>query len=83
MGSEPVMGAAIKAVYEDGVFKPTEPVALKEHTQVEVRVPAEPPLEDDDPSGWTAIDALIGIGQAVVPDVSERHDDHLYGDSRD
>jgi len=83
MNAEVVMATAIRAVYEDGVFKPTEPVALKEHTEVEVRVPAEDAVEDDDPTGWKAIDALIGIGQAVAPDVSERHDDHLYGDSRD
>lgn len=77
------MATAIKAVYENGVFKPIEPVKLKEHTEVEVRVPAEARADDDDPTGWKAIDALIGIGQAVAPDVSEKHDDHLYNDPHD
>lgn len=33
----------VKAIYENGVFKPTEPVDLREHTEVEVLVPAEVP----------------------------------------
>ncbi len=77
------MTTAIKAVYEDGVFKPIEPVMLKEHTEVEVRVAAPSTADDDDPTGWKAIDALIGIGRAVASDVSERHDDCLYADPRD
>jgi hypothetical protein len=37
----------------------------------------------DDPAGWKAIDSLMGIGKAVAPDVSDKHDDHLYGDPRE
>lgn len=29
----------VKAIYEDGVFKPLEPVHLDEHTEVEVLIP--------------------------------------------
>jgi hypothetical protein len=72
------MTTAVKAIYEHGVFKPVAPVRLKEATEVEVIVPTEAVEDDDDPAGWKAIDALIGIGQAVAPDVSERHDDYLY-----
>jgi predicted DNA-binding antitoxin AbrB/MazE fold protein len=33
------MGKSLIAVYEDGVFKPLEPVKLKEHQQVVVAIP--------------------------------------------
>ncbi len=77
------MTTAVKAVYEDGVFKPKEPVQLEEHAEVEVLIPTRPTRAHDDPTGWKAIDRLMGIGKAVSPDVSERHDDYLYGDERD
>jgi predicted DNA-binding antitoxin AbrB/MazE fold protein len=77
------MSTTVKAVYEDGVFKPKEPVSLEEHAEVEVVIPTRPPRDPDDPTGWKAIERLIGAGKAVTPDVSERHDDHLYGDPHD
>ena len=60
----------------------------EETTEIEVVVrvretPERPPLDPDDPTGWNAIRRLIGAGKAVVPDVSERHDDYLYGDQAD
>lgn len=74
------MATAIKAVYEDGVFKPTEPVALEEHTEVEVRVPAEAAAEDDDPTGWKTARELIGCIQEelVADDVAVNPDRHVY-----
>ena len=33
------MGKSLKAIYEDGVFKPLEPVELKEHQHVVVSIP--------------------------------------------
>jgi predicted DNA-binding antitoxin AbrB/MazE fold protein len=70
---------AIKAVYEDGVFKPTEPVTLEEHTPVEVRVVAEAAANEDDPTGWKAADELIGfIKGGLKEPVGEEHDQHLY-----
>jgi AF2212-like protein len=52
--------ATVKAIYEDGVFKPTEPVHLAEHTEVEVSVPspAVAPGVADDPTGWMAMREL-------------------------
>jgi predicted DNA-binding antitoxin AbrB/MazE fold protein len=81
------MTIAVDAVYEgNGVLKLERPVALKEHEKV--RVVIETAAEataaaEDDPTGWKAIDRLMGIGKAVAPDVSEKHDDYLYGDPRD
>jgi predicted DNA-binding antitoxin AbrB/MazE fold protein len=76
------MTTAVKAIYEDGVFKPTEPVTLKEHTQVEVHVPAETAADDDDPTGWKAAEEIIGIIKDAPPDMAEFHDFYLYGRPR-
>lgn len=74
--------ATVKVIYENGVFKPQEPVSLPEHSEAEVVIPAAASGAGT-AGNWEAIDALIGMGQAVVPNVSERHDDHLYGDPDD
>lgn len=75
--------ATVKAIYEDGFFKPTEPVHLAEHTEVEVSVPS-PALAQgvvDDPTGWMAMRELIGLaGAADHSDgtASEDHDAIVY-----
>ena len=76
------MTTAVKAIYEDGVFKPTEPVHLQEHTEVEVLVPTPAP-SDDDPTGWAAARALIGFIDDAAPDMAELHDQYLYGRPRE
>ena len=35
---------------------------------------------EDDPTGWKAIDELIGSVRSGLKDVSEKHDEYLYGD---
>lgn len=40
-----------------------------------------PDVDADDPTGWKAIDRLIGSVKSGLKDVSEKHDDYLYGDS--
>jgi hypothetical protein len=79
------MTITVAAVYEDGVLRPEVPLELKNKSKVTVTIeaPQGPTAADDDPTGWKAIDALRGIGKAVAPDVSMRHDDHLYDDPRD
>jgi hypothetical protein len=76
--------ATVKAIYEDGVFKPTEPVELDEHTEVEVSLPSVAGRDPQDPTGWKAIDRLIGIvnDQDGPTDVAANHDDYLYGSKR-
>jgi hypothetical protein len=54
------MTTAVKAVYEDGVFKPTELVTLPEKTEVEVLVPGEV-QKNDDPTGWRTAREFIGM----------------------
>ena len=80
------MSTTVKAVYEDGVFKPKEPVSLEEGTEVIVVLPAriqKPRYAEDDPTGWKAIDRLIGSIKGAPPDVAENHDKDLYDDPDD
>jgi hypothetical protein len=46
------MTTAVKAIHEDGVFKPKEPVELEEHAEVEVLIPTHPKRDPDSPTGW-------------------------------
>lgn len=69
----------VKAIYENGVFKPQEPVHLDEHTQVEVLIPSPASPDADDPTGWKAAEALIGFIADAPSDMAEHHDQYLYG----
>jgi hypothetical protein len=75
------MTTAVKAIYENGVFKPKEPLQLQERTEVEVLIPTQSPV-DDDPTGWAAARALIGFIEDAPADMAEHHDHYLYGRSR-
>lgn len=69
----------VKAIYEDGVFKPQEPVHLEEHTEVEVLLPTAAITDADDPTGWKTAEALIGFIDEAPADMAEHHDHYLYG----
>ena len=70
----------VKAIYENGVFRPQEPVHLAERTVVEVLIPAARTSPDmDDPTGWKAAEALIGFIDDAPADMAEHHDRYLYG----
>ena len=73
------MTTAVKAIYEDGVFKPKEPVQLEERTEVEVLIPTAAPAEDD-PTGWKAMREFIGLAgeDAGSGNASEDHDAIIY-----
>ena len=75
------MTTAVKAIYEDGVFKPKEPVDLRERTEVEVLIPS-PPAADDDTTGWKTAEELIGCIEDGPEDGGENHDFYLYGRPR-
>ena len=74
------MTTPVKAVYEDGVFKPKEPVNLRDKTEVEVLIPSEPVQDDDDPTGWKAAREFIGMWKGGTPgeNVGEEHDKYIY-----
>ena len=69
----------VKAIYENGVFRPQEPVHLAERTEVEVLIPATTSPDVDDPTGWKAAEALIGFIDDAPADMAEQHDHYLYG----
>jgi predicted DNA-binding antitoxin AbrB/MazE fold protein len=77
------MTTAVKAIYENGVFKPKEPVQLEEHTEVDVLIPVASRSDDRDPTGWKAAEELIGFIRNAPPDMAEHHDQYLYGRSRE
>ena len=49
------MSVTVKATWQDGVFKPKEPVNLPEHTEVDVVLPSvTAEVDGDDSTGWKA-----------------------------
>lgn len=73
----------VDAVYEDGVLKPERPLELEEKARVHVTIEvmtAPAPAADDDPTGWKAIDRLIGCIEDTPPGeaVGRDHDKYLY-----
>ena len=73
------MSNTVKATYEGGVFKPTEPVQLKDQTEVEVLIPT-PAETDDDSAGWKAWERFAGLWKQAPDDscIAEEHDKHLH-----
>ena len=66
------MTLTIKAIYENGVLKPKEPLALAEGTEVEAVL--HPVDEEYDP-----FEAVIGTCEGPA-DGAANHDRYLYGD---
>jgi len=66
----------VRAVYENGVFRPTEPVDLPENSQVQF----EPMLIVDEEGDWEAqkrVYELLGMSlPSGETDVAERHNEH-------
>jgi len=73
------MTTAVKAVYENGVFKPKEPVDLQERTEVEVLIPGEAKGNSDDPTGWKTAMELMGFFKNAPEGepIARNHDKHL------
>ena len=74
------MATVIKAIYEDGVFKPEGPVSLEEKTHVEIVVQTPVPVDEDDPTGWKTARELIGCitEELEGDDIAVNHDRYLY-----
>jgi predicted DNA-binding antitoxin AbrB/MazE fold protein len=63
----------IHAVYENGVFRPSEPIDLPESSEVELRVVPSSGAEER----LNAIYRLLGEGfESGEVDVAARHDEH-------
>jgi predicted DNA-binding antitoxin AbrB/MazE fold protein len=65
----------IHAIYENGVFRPTEPVDLPESSEVEVELRLVAPSSED-----KRLDAIYALLEARFEsgesDVAARHDEH-------
>jgi predicted DNA-binding antitoxin AbrB/MazE fold protein len=76
------MTITVEATYEDGVLKPEVPLNLKENSKVTLTIEAAPETkaDDADPTGWKAIDRLIGCIEDTPPGeaIGRDHDKHLY-----
>ncbi len=73
------MPKTIHAIYENGVFRPVEPVELPEHTAVEFepRVLAPPAQDGSGGEGLAKIYAILGERyQSGHTDTAARHDEH-------
>ena len=72
----------IHAVYENGVFRPTEPVDLPEHTPVELELRVNPENGERLPPpalspGLAKVYAILGERYASGhTDTAERHNEH-------
>ncbi len=64
----------IHAIYEDGVFKPTEPVNLPENSKVEFEIKV---ADDSQQPSIDDVYAVLGNRyDSGQDDVAERHDEH-------
>jgi predicted DNA-binding antitoxin AbrB/MazE fold protein len=70
------MDMTVRAIYENGVFRPTGPVNLPEKARVEFEPKVLAP-EGDDRAAQERIYALLGQSlPSGQTDVAERHDEH-------
>jgi predicted DNA-binding antitoxin AbrB/MazE fold protein len=71
--------SVIHAIFEDGVFKPTEPVNLPEHSAVEVHVPASaqvPATDQRHRANKRLSEILSRSYETGQTDTAARHDEH-------
>ncbi len=62
-----------KAIYEKGVFRPTEPVDLPEKAEVEVLVSPAPPIDPKLEAVYRVLSERYHSGRR---DIAERHNEH-------
>jgi predicted DNA-binding antitoxin AbrB/MazE fold protein len=63
----------VRAIYENGVFRPIEPVLLAEHAEVEAHIP-------DNRNDAANDQAILSVLRTSFPsgeeDVAQRHEEH-------
>jgi predicted DNA-binding antitoxin AbrB/MazE fold protein len=69
------MTVELEAVYENGVFKPKQPVALDDGTPVRLTLHAAEDIEDP-------LEGVIGKCATGRKDGAANHDKYLYGKRR-
>lgn len=68
----------VRAIYENGVFRPTEPVNLPERSEVEIVLPAAKAVDEvDERKSQKEIFALLRRSYATgQKDTAARHNEH-------
>jgi predicted DNA-binding antitoxin AbrB/MazE fold protein len=71
----------VRAVYENGVFRPREAVALAEHTEVELEFarPKNPQTLNTSPDGMDEIYKILAVtydDPSSPGNIAERHNEH-------
>ena len=67
---------SVKAIYEDGVFKPQERVELEDKTEVELEIKSAKPDYEDDPRSFVGFIKNAPKGAPIARD----HDKYLLKD---
>ncbi len=73
------MTTTVHAIFENGVFRPVEPISLPESTSVEldVRMPDEQRPESSMPKGLAKVYAILGERyNSGHSDTAARHNEH-------
>jgi len=67
----------IHAIFENGVFRPVEPVSLPEHSQVEFEPRVIEPLPQMPPDELEEVYRILGRSYDTdSPDLAARHNEH-------
>jgi len=69
----------IKAIYEQGVFRPTEPVDLPEKAEVQVLLPDEVESDADRKTREEILEILSHRYDSGETDTAARHNEHHPG----
>ena len=70
------MSNVIVAIYEEGVFKPLQPIQLPDHWPVKLTLVADE--EELVQAQKRAVQKIMGLGHSGQTTVARRHDEYLY-----
>ena len=71
------MSKVIRAIYEDGIFKPLEDIHLPDHQRVKLEIISEEEVSLAESQKKSLLE-VIGIGSSGLYDVARKHDKYLY-----
>lgn len=73
------MAHTIRAIYENGIFRPLDAPDLPEHQQVRLTIDSISPSGQEPPSE-TRRDPLAGVRQSTgISDLAKHFDDYRFG----
>ncbi|HEV3416517.1 MAG TPA: antitoxin family protein [Pirellulales bacterium] len=69
----------IQVVYENGVFRPVEPVVLPEGTEAEVHLTLEPAASEEKDPTLARLLEFSGVVNDLPDDMAAQHDHYIHG----